>query len=135
MICGILNGTATITYSLGGSCVATAVVTVNILPPLFAVTGGGSFCAGGSGVTVGLSGSAAGIHYQLLLGGTPVGSLVTGTGGAISFGTVTTAGIYTVTATNGVTGCSRMMTGSVTVTVTPVPTPYLVSGGGSYCSG
>src|SRR6185503_4881367 len=46
-----------------------------------------------------------------------------------------TGGTYTVLATNATTGCTQSMTGSVVVTVNPLPTPILVTGGGPYCSG
>ena len=35
-------------------------------PSAFAVTGGGSYCTGGTGVAVGLAGSASGVNYQLV---------------------------------------------------------------------
>ena len=96
--------------------------TVYFLPALFNVTGGGSYCTGGSGVNLGLSGSESGINYQLQIGGTTIGSAVAGTGGALSFGLQTAAGIYTVIATNATTGCQLQMTGSQTITINPLPT-------------
>ena len=87
-------------------------------PAAFNVTGGGSYCSGGSGVAVGLSGSQSGVNYQLVLNGsTNVGSPVAGTGSAISFGNQTAAGTYTVVATNVVTSCMTNMTGSATVSI------------------
>lgn len=63
-----------------------------------------------------------GVDYQLVLNGTTnVGSPVSGTGTAISFGTQTTAGSYTVVATNATTACQSNMTGSVTVTIGDLP--------------
>lgn len=87
----------------------------------FNVTGGGSYCSGGSGLAVGLSGSQAGISYQLVRDGvTNVGSPVAGTGSALAFGNQTTGGVYTVVASGS--GCSNVgMTGSATVTVNTVP--------------
>ena len=46
----------------------TVIVTVNTLPNLYAVTGGGTFCSGASGVSIGLTGSQTGITYQLFNG-------------------------------------------------------------------
>ncbi len=112
-----------------------ATVAVNALPGLFNVLGGGSYCVGGSGMHVGLSGSAVGISYRLLLGVTPVGSAVPGTGAAVDFGPQTSAGTYRVSATNIVTGCNDTMTGSVTIVINPLPVTYTVTGGGNYCSG
>jgi hypothetical protein len=94
---------------------------VNPLPTLFNVTGGGSYCAGGIGVNIGLSGSEVGVNYQLLLGGLNIGTPISGTGGALSFGLQTAAGTYTVVATNPSTGCSRQMAGSQTITINPLP--------------
>ena len=119
------------TSSMSGS----ATISVSPLPNTYSVTGGGSYCAGGSGVAVSLSSSDAGIHYQLLNGSAVVGSPVTGTGSAITFGVETAAGSYTVVATDPVTTCDNNMTGSATVVVNPLPAVYAVTGGGSYCAG
>ncbi len=132
------------TYTVVGtststSCTATmsgsVVISIDPLPTAFTVTGGGSYCSGGTGVAVGLANSATGVNYQLFNGATPVGSPVAGTGSAISFGLQTTGGTYSVVATNTSTTCTNNMTGSVTVTVNALPTTFLVTGGGSYCSG
>jgi cytoskeletal protein CcmA (bactofilin family) len=113
-----------------------ATVTINALPIAFNVTGGGSYCSGGTGVPVGLDGSQTGVEYQLVLDGTTnIGSAVAGTGSAISFGNQTTAGTYTVVATNTTTLCQQTMTGSATVTINALPIAFNVTGGGSYCSG
>jgi hypothetical protein len=121
------NGVATgVNFSLTNAC---PTITA------FSVTGGGSFCAGGTGVAVGLSGSQIGVNYQLFNGASPVGSPVAGTGSALSFGNQTTAGTYTVVGTLGATGCTANMTGSAVVTVNPTPSIFNVTGGGSFCSG
>jgi hypothetical protein len=137
--------TATGSYSVIATdgltgCVATmtgtATVSVNALPAAYSVTGGGSFCSGGTGYHIGLSGSQSGISYQLLRGGTTlVGIPLSGTGASLDFGLFTTAGPYTVVATNTSTLCTRNMTGSVTITVSSLPIAYTVSGGGSFCPG
>ncbi len=132
---GTSTGTATITYSLGGTCVSTFVVTVMPLPTPCTVSGGGAYCAGGAGVSITLGCSTIGVTYMLFTGGAPAGAPVAGTGGAITFGPETVAGTYTVVATIAATGCSRAMTGSATVTINPLPTIYAVTGGGIYCAG
>ncbi len=138
------NQTAAGTYTVVGTngitgCVnnmtGSVIVTINPLPAAFSVTGGGAYCAGGTGVAVGLGGSVSGTSYQLFLGASPVGSAVAGTGSAITFGLQTTAGTYTVVATITATGCVNNMTGSAVVTIDPLPTAFNVTGGGSYCSG
>ncbi|MEP1095940.1 MAG: RHS repeat-associated core domain-containing protein [Cyclobacteriaceae bacterium] len=108
---------------------------INPLPNAYSVQGGGGYCSGGSGVAVTLSDTQTGVRYQLKRGGTNVGSYKNGTNGSISFGNQTTAGTYTVVATNASTGCVRTMSGSKTVTVNALPTVYSVQGGGTYCSG
>jgi hypothetical protein len=121
------------------SCRDTSVdvsVTVNELPEVFTVTGGGSFCAGGTGVAIGLDNSENGINYQLFNGTSAAGTPVAGTGFSISFGNQTVSGTYTIEATNGTTLCGPVtMTGNAMVSVDPLPVAYTVTGGGSYCAG
>ncbi|MBI3257942.1 MAG: PKD domain-containing protein [Ignavibacteriae bacterium] len=108
---------------------------VNPLPLQYNVTGGGSYCTGGSGNLVGLSNSQPGVAYQLLRYSIETGSPVGGTGDPISFGNQTVAGLYTVIAKNLQTGCSMEMPGNANIVINPLPTPYDVIGGGSYCDG
>ncbi len=118
-----------------GNMSGSVTVTINPLPTAFNITGGGAYCAGGAGSPVGLSGSTTGIKYQLFNGTAVVGSPVSGTNAAFSFGSETAAGAYSVVATNTTTGCTNNMTGSAIVSVTPLPTPYAMTGGGAYCAG
>ncbi len=112
-----------------------ATVTINPLPTVYTTTGGGAYCAGGAGVAVTLSNSATGIAYQLNLGGMPVGSSLPGSGGALSFGLQTAAGVYTVSAVNTTTGCSNIMAGSPSISINALPVLFSVTGGGSFCAG
>jgi len=126
------NTTTGCSSSMAGS----ATVTVNVVPVnTYSVTGGGTFCTGDAGFTIGLSGSTSGIKYQLLNGLTPVGSIITGGGSTISFGTITTAGTYSVQATNTTTGCTSIMTGTASIIVNNPPPAFNVLGGGGYCIG
>jgi hypothetical protein len=84
-------------------------------PSAFSVTGGGSYCSGGSGVEVGLGGSEPGVNYQLYIDGVASGSPVAGTGSAISFGNQTIAGSYTAVGTKTAGGCTSTMTGNAVV--------------------
>ncbi|HRF27572.1 MAG TPA: immunoglobulin domain-containing protein, partial [Ferruginibacter sp.] len=118
----------TTTYGTGNSA---SNYTVNPLPTLFSVTGGGSYCSGGSGVAIGLSGSQVGVNYTL----NPAGVVVAGTGSAISFGNQTSAGSYTVTATNVSTGCTSNMTGSASVGIINVPVISAQPTDQSVCAG
>ncbi len=118
-----------------GNMTGSVTVSINPLPATFAVTGGGAYCSGGSGVLIGLSGSQSGVSYQLYNGASAVGIPVSGTGSGISFGNQTAAGTYTVVATNTTTSCTNNMTGNVTIAVSPLPLTFNVTGGGAYCVG
>jgi hypothetical protein len=78
------------------------------------VTGGGSYCAGSTGVHVGLAGSVAGINYQLNVNGDPAGPVILGTGSPIDFGLQTVPGTYNVVGTSG--ECTYSLSGHVEVT-------------------
>lgn len=127
------GGATTITNTNAAGCTSNLVVTSSPLPTSFSVVGGGSYCAGGSGVSITLSGSSAGVNYQLYNGAATVGSALAGTGGPLFFGSFTTVGTYTVLATNTTSGCTNAMTGSATITVNPSPSP--VSGPTTVCVG
>ena len=84
-----------------------------ISPSVFSVTGGGTYCDGGTGVSVGLSGSQTGVEYSLYLDGLALGNTISGTGNALSFGPQNIEGTYTIEATDAATNtCTTMMTGS-----------------------
>jgi hypothetical protein len=112
-----------------------ATIGINPLPAVFTVIGGGSYCAGGNGVSVSVNNSTFGVQYQLYNGSTATGSAVAGTGSSISFGAQTATGIYSVQATNASTGCRSDMSGTASVSIDAAPAVYTVSSGGSYCSG
>ena len=89
-------------------------------PAAYSLTGGGSYCSGGSGVAVGLANSDTGVNYQLRIDGQVSGSVVAGTGAALDFGLQTAAGAYTVTAVNS-SGCTTSMSGNATVSINALP--------------
>ena len=128
---GATNATTSCINAMNGS----ATVVINPLPLVYTISGGGSYCVGGTGLPVNMSGSQSGFRYQLMIGGVATGSPVTGTGFSLSFGNQTAPGVYTVLATNLVSGCTNMMTGSATIILNVLPTVYNVTGGGSYCVG
>ena len=105
-------------------------VTTNPLPTLFTVTGGAA-CAGT--ITTGLSGSQSGVNYQLRINGTNSGATKAGTGSTLTWGSQSTLGSYTVLATTVATSCTQLMMGSATIN--PLPTLFVIGGGGAYCSG
>lgn len=120
----------------GGTDVTTLYITVHALPVAYSVTGTGSYCAGGTGVPLGLSNSEAGTTYRLY-NGTTLSGTQTGTGAAISFGSYTAAATYTATATS-VHNCIADMTGGATISITPtvVPTVGIFSvDGDTACAG
>ena len=125
------DGTTFCPNNMAGS----ATVSVNPLPAVHNMTGGGAYCAGGTGVHIGLDGSDGGITYQLYNGASTAGSPLGGTGSALDFGLQTGAGPFTSIATNTVTGCTNNMAGSIAVTINPLPTAYTVTGGGTICAG
>lgn len=112
-----------------------AAVTVHPLPSVYTLTGGGSYCAGGAGVAIGLNNSAVGINYELYRGSVPTGIILPGTGSSLNFGMQTIVGSYTIIATDAVTACTSNMSGSAAIIIKPLPAVYTVTGGGSYCSG
>ena len=110
-------------------------ILANAVPQVWTMYGGGSYCAGTSGVHVNLSGSTRGINYQLYYMGSPIGSALVATGAALDFGSHSDVGSYSVIATNPTTTCSSTMAGTSVISINPVPAVYSVTGGGSYCAG
>jgi hypothetical protein len=124
------NHTTMCTENMSGN----AVVQVNPIPPAHNITGGGYYCTGATGgllssgpgstpIHIGLDGSDVGIAYILYNGLVAVGDAINGTGGALDFGIILTAGTYTVVGMNVLTLCTNNMTGSTTININPVVTP------------
>lgn len=131
-------GTSIISYTLANGCYTTNVATVNPIPFAYSITGGGNYCSGASGTNIGLSSSQLGVDYTLYTGPVNVATTM-GTGTAIGFGLITTPGVYTIQATDAVTGCHRNMTGSTFVAIQPLVTPIVSIAATSFvdtsCSG
>jgi hypothetical protein len=123
------------TSAAGCTTVGGLSINVNPLPNVYDVTGGGSFCAGDAGVSVGLSGSDVGVDYQLYNGAVAIGAPVVGTGIALDFGLHNVAGTYSVVAGDASTTCSANMNGTAILIENPLPTQYNVTGGASFCIG
>jgi hypothetical protein len=132
-------GIYTVVANPGTSCSSamsgSATIMVNPLPAAYTLTGGGTYCSGGTGVHIILSGSQMGVSYQLYMGIAAYGAPMMGTGASIDFGAITTPGVYTAVGVDVTTGCYASMSGSVTVTVGSLPTIYSITGGGAYCAG
>ncbi len=92
-------------------------VTANAAPVAYNVTGSGSYCQGGTGLTVSLSGSQVNVNYQLIKNNMNSGAPLPGTGSALTW-TGQTAGTYTVSANNPI-GTSHM-NGSAVITTDPL---------------
>ena len=108
--------------SSGTGCVSgsgSLAAQVNALPTVFTTSGGGSYCAGGTGVSISLSGSQSGVKYRLSRNGVVVDSL-TGTGSALQFTARTDSGSYSIAAISSA-GCTQNMTGSASVSINPLP--------------
>ncbi|GAB3494630.1 hypothetical protein GCM10027341_11010 [Spirosoma knui] len=117
-----------------GTATANVGLTINALPTQYAVTGGGPYCQTSSGAVVGLAGSEEGVSYQLRLNDTNVGTALAGTGTALDFGPQRDAGIYSVLATRVTGACQQPMSGSVSVSITSLPTPTLTNDGPITCN-
>jgi autotransporter-associated beta strand protein len=107
--------------SCGQVTSSAATLSVNPLPTVYTVGGGGAYCSGGSGLPVTLSGSDIGIAYLLQTNGVYNGVTLPGTGAALGFNNQTTAATYTVLASNTTTTCSAAMSGNASVTINPLP--------------
>ena len=135
---GVVTGisapcSTTISYTLATGCYTTVVVNVLAGPAVHHIYGGGVYCPGSPCPHIYMDSSQVGVNYQVFCGGTPLGSPIAGTGGTIDIGALCTACVYTVVATNVTTGCSAIMSGSVTVTLGALPVVYIVGGGGTHC--
>ncbi|HEX2922122.1 MAG TPA: hypothetical protein VHO50_13245, partial [Bacteroidales bacterium] len=100
-------------------------------PTAFAITGGGTYCQGGTGLPVGLAGSETGVTYTLYKNNVAQSPTVSGTGAAISFGNQL-AGIYTARGSDGTV--TTDMTGTAEIIEMPLPVPT-ISGISTVCEG
>lgn len=126
-----------IAFNAATGCSKTMAGTITVMqhpaPLPYIVTGSGTMCAGGSGYNVYLSGSESSVDYQLYNAGIATGSAIPGTGAALDLGKQTTAGTYTITGINRITGCGSGMNGSAVIKVNAAPVAFMVTGGGNYC--
>ena len=102
-------------------------VNFHTVPIVYDVTGGGSYCQGGSGLPVGLADSELGVTYTLIKNTVATSTTYVGTGSSFSFGNQL-SGTYTVSGVNA--GGTTNMTGSAIITenATPIaPTVMVVN--------
>src|SRR5678815_5493278 len=119
-------GTYTVTYTFSSpSCSNTTTTTVTIVE-LDKVVGGATTICTGSGTNITVAASDANVTYQLRnnADNTLVGSAVTGNGSSINLptGPLTSTTTFNVLATYTPTSCTKQLTNTPTVTVTPQPT-------------
>ncbi len=107
-------------------------------PQVFSITPSAnqSYCSGGQGINVQLSGSQANVDYFLTLNGSTIDT-IQGTGAALSFGYQTAAGTYAISARNTLTEtCPTSMTGTLILVVNPYPAPAgTITGESPVCQG
>lgn len=116
------------------SSISSLTASINPLPSVFTVSGGGQRCSGSATtLSVSLSGSQTGTTYTLSLGGTPVTSLA-GNGSALTFGGLSSAGNYTISALS-LSNCSGTMNGSANIVVNTLPSFSLSAGSTTISSG
>lgn len=135
---GVERYTVTPGYSGCNGSTFTVDVTVNSLPTLLTPTGSATICSGSS-ANISVPTSQTGVSYQLRnnADNSLVGSAVNGTGGTITLntGTLNSTTVFNVLATNSTTGCTRQMTGTITITVNTTPTATVTNGAQNICSG
>ena len=114
-------------------------LTVNALPIVYNVIGGGGYCAGGDGVVINLNGSETDAEYQLFRTfngqSAPINNPVIGTGEALSLGIQTLEGTYYVVAKKTQSLCELPMNGTQSIVIYTNPLAFNVVGGGAYCEG
>jgi uncharacterized protein YjdB len=140
VVTGLSLGASIISYQLAPGCAVALPINVVPLPSVFTVTesGTGHYCSGGTGVDIGLNGSAVGANYFLYVGGVVATGPLAGTGLPLDFGMQTVGGIYSVIAVNAGTGCSVKMSGTPAIVVDPTVTPSISIStglGDTVCSG
>lgn len=89
-------------------------------PTNYLVTGGGTICSSQT-TAVNLSNSTNGVRYALYKNSVPTGTSLNGTGTALSFSNISSAGTYSIYATTSL-GCTLRMQDSVSVFVVSAPT-------------
>jgi hypothetical protein len=103
------------------------------MPVIFMIEGDGNYCEGTNGAAITLAGSETGVDYQLFLDNQSVGSVVPGTGSAIVWNNLTTAGFYTVTAST--LSCTQQMAGQIYVSMITAPVqPEIPAGNTNVCN-
>ncbi len=121
LVTGVSAGTSTITYVNSNGCSQTATITVNPLPTA-TISGAATICAGNS-TTFTISGTPnATIVYSN--GASNSNVILNSAGNAtVNTGVLNTSTTYTLVSAQSAApaSCSNTLTGSITVTVNPIP--------------
>ena len=96
-------------------------VSINPLPQQQQLMGGGAYCVGSQSPELYLSGSQLNVQYALYRNGVETGVQAEGTGYVLSFGHFEEPGLYSVIATNAVTGCSIQISNQKQITRNSLP--------------
>jgi hypothetical protein len=92
-------------------------------PTVYNVSGGGSVCSSGTGLSVTLSGSQLGVNYQLKRNGSNINAPLAGTGNALVFAGLVQDGTYTIEGINALS-CSAAMSGVASILINVSQTWY-----------
>ncbi len=134
IVTGVSNGTATITYTQGGT---SATLSFNVYGLPFAYTlffsGSGTFCSAGPNPHIYLSGSQTSNSYTLFRNGLIV-TTFPGINAMLDFGPIVpvSGDTYGVNAINSTTGCSTLI-GPISPVV--IPSPGVIVGPSGVCAG
>jgi PKD repeat protein len=102
-------------------------------PNEYTLQGGGSYCDGGDGAEVTLSGSDVDVQYELYLDGVSTGMIIDGNGYELSFGFQTSEGYYSAVAFND--NCTLDMVNQIGVEIIyPPEAPAQPNGSEAICN-
>ncbi len=103
-------------------------------PVPFTVSGAGTLCSPGPGLTVTLSGSQTGTYYRLYHQSIATSDSLPGSGAALHFSNLSTEGIYKIMARTDSSSCPTWMNDSAQLQIQVSPAVYTVYGGGNFCT-
>ena len=136
LVTGISGGTSTITYSFGGSCYSTAVVTVNQSPVISSTSSTNPTVCGASDGSITLSGLTPGATYVVSYTTTSVHTITLtadGTGSIVMVGFP--AGSYTNIKVTTTAGCVSNIVGPIALTDLGTPATPTATNSSPVCSG
>jgi gliding motility-associated-like protein len=134
----ISAGTYSVRAKATNQCVALMNNSVQVVeekkPTKFQLHGGGNYCENDPSLGILLESSEKNVNYQLLRNSENTGISREGTGLPLSFINMSGNGIFTVTATNSLSGCFDNMSGAVSLIINENPN-ISISGKSEICLG